>query len=234
MVPQDPFTSLDPSFTIGNQLADPFRMHGGLQGVALRRAIVASLERVGISSAAERTRQYPHQLSGGMSQRVVSSIALAAEPEVLLADEPTTALDMTTQAQYLYMLRQLQERIGFALLLITHNLLVVRHMCERVVVMYAGQVVEQGLLEEVFVQPKHPYTKALWDAIPDFDQTRRLISIEGQAPNLTDPVVGCRFAPRCKFAREICKSKLPALSPRPGDERTARCWGTEPGGWIGA
>jgi oligopeptide/dipeptide ABC transporter ATP-binding protein len=231
MVLQDPMTALDPSFNIRSQLSDPFRLHRRLHGQELDGAMVAALEQVHLSGAKERLDQFPHQLSGGMRQRVTSAIALAGQPSVLIADEPTTALDVTTQARYLQLLAELQASTGFALLLIAHDLMVVRHVCERVIVMYAGQVVEEGLVADVFASPKQPYTRALIASIPTFGETVHLESIDGQAPDLAEHIVGCRFAARCRFAREVCVAAPPPLSAR-GDERSARCFGTEPGGWI--
>ncbi|MGH7862155.1 MAG: ABC transporter ATP-binding protein [Candidatus Dormibacteraceae bacterium] len=232
MVPQDPFSSLDPSFSVGDQLAEPLRLHRGLRAGELEETSVEALARVRISEPRARLRQYSHQLSGGIRQRVVSAIALAGEPSVLIADEPTTALDVTTQAQYLQLLRDLQSQTGFALVLISHDLLLVQSMCDQVVVMYAGQVVESGSLGEVFGNPRHPYTRALIGAIPMLRPDHRLESIEGMPPGPDDDVQGCRFAPRCKFARSVCHSTPPALTTTDGSQRAARCWGTEPQGWI--
>ena len=231
MVLQDPLTALDPSFTIRSQLAEPLQQHRNLRGRDLEEALVASLERVHLGASRERLNQYPHQLSGGMRQRVTSAIALAGEPRLLIADEPTTALDATTQARYLELLRELQQTTGFALLLVAHDLLVVRHVCEQVIVMYSSQAVEEGPVEDAFSAPQHPYTRALLGAIPEIGETVHLESIEGQAPDVTDHIPGCRFAPRCKFARDVCRTTPPPLSPR-GNARRARCWGTEPDGWI--
>lgn len=231
MILQDPMTALDPSFTVRSQLAEPLQQHLHLQGQELDAALVAGLERVHLSAAKERLDQYPHQLSGGMRQRITSAIALAGKPGMLIADEPTTALDVTTQARYLQLLRELQATTGFALLLVAHDLLVIRHVCQRVVVMYSSQVVEEGPVVDVFAAPQHPYTRALLAAIPVLGETVELESIDGQAPEITDVIAGCRFAARCKFARDICVESMPALSDR-GSSRQARCWGTEPGGWI--
>jgi len=233
MVMQDPLTALDPCFTIRSQLAEPLRQHRGLGGAALERAVVDALERVHLPATSERLRQYPHQLSGGMRQRVTSAIALAGEPVLLIADEPTSALDATTQVRYLELLGELQESTGFALLLIAHDLFVVRHTCARVIVMYASQVVEEGAVEEVFSSPQHPYTRALLAAIPDVGETVKLEAIEGQPPDVSEEIAGCRFAQRCKFVGDVCRKEPPKLSARPGG-RKARCFGTEPGGWIAA
>ena len=231
MVLQDPMTALDPSFTIRSQLSEPLRQYRKLGGAALDSAMVTALERVQLSAAKERLAQYPHQLSGGMRQRVVSAVALAGEPSLLIADEPTSALDVTTQARYLQMLRELQQSTGFALLLIAHDLLVVRHMCQHVVVMYASEVVEHGPADAVFVTPQHPYTRALLGSMPVPGETEWLESIEGQIPDVTEKIDGCRFGPRCAFVRDVCRTSEPALTPR-GDNREARCWGTAEGGWV--
>src|SRR5262245_40337378 len=193
--------------------------------------MVAALERVQLSAAKERLNQYPHQLSGGMRQRVTSAISLAGEPHLLIADEPTTALDATTQARYLQLLRQLQEEQGFALLLVAHDLMVVRHLCERVHVMYASQVVEEGEVSSLFANPQHPYSRALLGAIPVLGDTIVLESIEGQAPDPSDVIPGCRFAGRCRYRHDVCDQAGPELTGRE-DGRKARCYGTEPGGWI--
>jgi peptide/nickel transport system ATP-binding protein len=231
MILQDPMTALDPLFTVRNQLVEPLRQHRGLRGAELDGAVLTSLERVQLSAAKERLRQYPHQLSGGMRQRVTSAIALAGAPKLLVADEPTTALDTITQARYMEMLRDLQESTGFALLLIAHDLLLVQSACERVVVMYAGQIVEEGTVAEVFADPQHPYTRALLGAIPIPGATGLLATIPGHIPDPSEQFDGCRFAPRCKFASDICTTAEPELTSR-GSGRAARCWGTEAGGWI--
>jgi oligopeptide/dipeptide ABC transporter ATP-binding protein len=231
MVLQDPLAALDPCFTVRSQLSEPLRQHQGLRGQELEAALVASLEQVHLSASRDRLRQYPHQLSGGMRQRVTSAIALAGQPTLLIADEPTTALDATTQARYLELLRELQDQTGFALLLVAHDLLVIRDVCERVIVMYASQVVEEGEVAPVFSAPRHPYTRALLGAIPEIGETVTLDSIEGQAPDPGDFISGCRFADRCQFARDVCVATPPGLTAR-DDGRLARCFGTEPGGWV--
>ncbi len=229
MILQDPMTALDPSFTVESQLAKPLRQHRGLSGRNLDSAIVESLEQVRLSSARERLRQYPHQLSGGMRQRMTSAIALAGQPRVLIADEPTTALDATTQVRYLRLLNDLQAETGFALLLVAHDLVVVRHVCEHVVVMYAGEVVEEGASDEVFTTPRHPYTRALLAAIPTLGDTIELTPIEGQAPDVGEELTGCRFAPRCPHARDVCTAPPPLRTVDGG--RPARCWGVHQG-WL--
>ena len=229
MVMQDAMTALDPSYTIRGQLAPSLRQHRKLSGDTLEQAVASSLHQVHLPAVAGR--QYPHQLSGGKRQRATSAIALAGEPRLLIADEPTTALDVTTQARYLQMLCKLQESTGFALLLVTHDLLVVRHVCQRVILMYSSQIVEEGPVAEVFDDPQHPYTRALIGAIPVFGETLHLESIEGQAPDLSESIPGCRFEPRCTYARDVCAGAVPELSLRRADRR-ARCFGTEEGGWI--
>jgi oligopeptide/dipeptide ABC transporter ATP-binding protein len=231
MVLQDPMTALDPSFTIGSQVAEPFRWHYGLRHRELDTAVVGALEAVHLSAARERLSQYPYQLSGGMRQRVTSAIAFAGGPSLVIADEPTTALDMTTQARYLSLLKELQETTAVALILIAHDLMVVRHLCQRVIVMYAGQIVEEGPVADVFESPQHPYTRALLNSIPRLDDAIRLESIEGQAPGVGDHLAGCRFAPRCRYAIGQCSEEQPPLTPR-GHARQARCWRTGDGDGI--
>jgi peptide/nickel transport system ATP-binding protein len=233
MVLQDPMTALDPSFTVRSQLSEPLREHRGLRGNALASELVSSLERVHLSAAAERLGQYPHQLSGGMRQRVVSAVALAGGPRLLIADEPTTALDATTQARFLRLLQELQRDTGFAFLLVTHDLHLVRHLCSEVVVMYSGEIVERGPVGDVFSSPQHPYTDALLRSVPALKGEIELESIEGQAPDIVEVVAGCRFAPRCKYSRALCFE-----SPPPATERrtrtVARCFGTAVDGWLEA
>ncbi|MGH9895522.1 MAG: ABC transporter ATP-binding protein, partial [bacterium] len=231
MVLQDSLTALDPSFTIGNQLAEPLRQHRAVGGRDLDKALVESLEQVQLS--ADRLREYPHRLSGGMRQRATSAIALAGIPRLLIADEPTTALDVTTQARFLQMLRDLQKTTGFALVLIAHDLMIVRHVCQRVLVMYAGEVVEKGEVEDLFLSARHPYTRALIESMPVLGEAVRMEAIEGQAPDPIDEIAGCRFAPRCKFARDVCRSTPPELSDC-APAGVVRCWGAKPGGWIDA
>lgn len=231
MVMQDPQTTLDPSFTIRSQLAEAIRQHRGLRGDELDAAIVEALERVHLDATKDRLNQFPHQLSGGMRQRVVSAIALSGSPSLLIADEPTTALDVTTQARYLALLAELQESTRFALVLVAHDLFIVHSVCSEVAVMYSGQIVERGPVESVFEAPSHPYTRGLLGSVPKIGQTGLLASIEGSAPDLDESIVGCRFASRCSEVRDVCRSKPPHLSSR-GDARLARCWGTETDGWI--
>jgi oligopeptide/dipeptide ABC transporter ATP-binding protein len=232
LVLQDSMSALDPCFTVGNQLAEAFKLQKGLKGDDLETACVTSLERLRIPSPREILGRYPHELSGGMRQRVCSAIALAGSPEVLIADEPTTALDVTTQAQYLALLKSLQLSSGFALVLVTHDLSIVSQMCQRVVVMYAGQIVENGPLTEVLTSPAHPYTRALFEALPQLD-TKTLKTIKGQAPDPSSyPRVGCRFAPRCEHARPTCAEQTPQMTQRSEAGMYARCFGTGADGWI--
>ena len=212
---QEPMTSLNPVYTVGEQIAESIRLHEGLgKREALERA-VEMLRLVKIPTPERRVKDYPHQFSGGMRQRVMIAIALACEPKLLIADEPTTALDVTIQAQILDLLAELKERLGMAILLITHAMGVVAEVAQRVVVMYAGQVVEEATVEELFAHPRHPYTQGLIRSIPRIDlaatHKQRLEAIGGTVPKLIDPAPGCRFAPRCKYATAACVAATPAL-----------------------
>jgi oligopeptide transport system ATP-binding protein len=204
MVFQDPMTALNPTLTIGTQIAEVLERHLGLEGAAARRRAAELLDEVGITRPQERLDDYPHHFSGGMRQRVVIAIAIAAEPRLLIADEPTTALDVTVQAQVLDLLDDLRREHEMAMILITHNMGVVAESADDVAVMYAGQVVEQAPARELFRRPEHPYTEALLAALPDLEDAdareRRLAAIPGRPPDLIDPPSGCRFAPRCPYA----------------------------------
>ncbi len=218
MVFQEPMSSLNPVFTIGDQIAEPIRIHRGAGRKAAMDAAVTLLESVGIPDARRRAGQYPHELSGGMRQRATIAMALACDPALLIADEPTTALDVTIQAQILDLLLKLQRERGMAMLFVTHNLGVVAEIAHRVAVMYAGRIVEEGPVGEVFRNPKHPYTMGLLASMPRLgDATRmkqageKLAAIPGMVPSLMNMPSGCAFAPRCKFAVDACRAGVPAL-----------------------
>jgi oligopeptide transport system ATP-binding protein len=230
---QDPLTSLNPTLTIGFQIAESIRTHMGLSPRAANDRVVELLSKVGIPRARDRLGDYPFQFSGGMRQRVMIAIALACDPKLLLADEPTTALDVTIQAQILELIARLSDEFRTAVLLITHDLGIAAGMCDEINVMYAGRIVERGTTDEVFEHPQMPYTWGLLDSLPRLDDLReaRLRTIEGLPPLLIDPPDACRFNPRCLYARDRCREKEPELTERSGTQE-ARCWATEPGGWI--
>ena len=233
MILQDPMASLNPLFTIGNQVAEPIQVHEGERRKTAWERARALLKAVRIPSPEARVRQYPHEMSGGMRQRIVGAIGISCEPRLLIADEPTTSLDLTIQAQYLNLLRELQRAHGLALIFITHNLGIVAKMCDQLAVMYAGRVIECGPVERLFNAPAHPYTRALLEAIPRIgDAARRLIAIEGQPPDLAELPPGCAFAPRCPQAVARCREAAPPpFAPAPG--RIARCWLAEPAAAAG-
>ncbi|MFN3688070.1 ABC transporter ATP-binding protein [Salinarimonas sp.] len=223
MIFQEPMTSLNPSYTIGDQIAEAILRHRPVGRREARAHAREMLERVRIPEPGARLDEYPHKLSGGMRQRVMIAMALACAPKLLIADEPTTALDVTIQAQILELMRGLREETGTAIVLITHDLGVVAEVCDEVVVMYAGQVVERAPVEELFAFPQHPYTVGLLGSLPRFDRRReRLAAIEGAVPDMSRPPQGCRFAARCPFRIEACASMPPLAQVAPG--RAARCW----------
>ncbi|MBV8938081.1 MAG: ABC transporter ATP-binding protein [Alphaproteobacteria bacterium] len=226
MIFQEPMTSLNPVLTIGRQITETLEQHRGADRAAAQKRAVELLSMVGIADPARRLKQYPHQLSGGMRQRIMIAIALACEPKLIIADEPTTALDVTIQAQILELMKQLTQRLEVALIIITHNLGVVARYANRVNVMYAGRIVENGPAAEIYHNPRHPYTMALLRSVPRLDRPRqaRLDPVEGQPPDLTRLDAGCSFRPRCRFAVEACAVSRPALQPAAGGQHLAACF----------
>jgi len=224
MILQDPMSSLNPVFSVGMQVREPLASYHGLRGRALGERAAGLLAAVGIPSPVERLRAYPHQLSGGMRQRIVGAMAISAPPRLLIADEPTTSLDLTIQAQYLRLLKDIQARHRLAMIFVTHNLGIVARMCDRVAVMYAGRIVEAGPVRALLSAPAHPYTQALLASVPRLGASRaRLCAIEGQPPDLATLGAGCAFAPRCAHAMDRCRAETPPeLALAPG--HTARCW----------
>jgi oligopeptide transport system ATP-binding protein len=231
---QDPLTSLNPTLTIGYQIAESIRQHMGLSSKAATDRVAELLGKVGIPRARERLKDYPHQFSGGMRQRVMIAIALSCDPKLILADEPTTALDVTIQAQILELISRLSDEFHTAVLMITHDLGIAAGMCDRVNVMYAGRIVETGTVDEIFERPRMPYSWGLLDSLPRLDDVRgeRLRTIEGLPPLLIEPPDACRFEPRCRFARDKCREDEPELTLREETLHAARCWATQPDGWI--
>ena len=223
MIFQEPMTSLNPVFTIGDQISESLKLHKGLDKKAARDRAIELLELVGIPEAGKRVDEYPHQLSGGMRQRVMIAMALSGDPELLIADEPTTALDVTIQAQILQLLKDLQEKLHMSIIIITHDLGVIAEMADEVAVMYAGDIVEKAPTRALFDDPKHPYTIGLMNSIPDInDHVSRLRTLEGLVPSLYDMPSGCRFAPRCQFCCPECEAHRINLTTLP-DGRQVRC-----------
>jgi oligopeptide transport system ATP-binding protein len=225
MIFQDPMTSLNPVLKVSRQITETLRLHMGMSESAARKRAVELLEMVGIPAARSRIDDYPHQFSGGMRQRVMIAMALSCNPKLLIADEPTTALDVTIQAQILDLIKRLQKELGMALILITHDLGVVAGIADRINVMYAGYIVESASAEQLFAEPRHPYTLGLLRSIPRIDETRRekLIPIEGLPPDLVAPPPGCPFQPRCPYAVERCTTENPSLEPI-SRGHTIACW----------
>ncbi len=224
MIFQDPMTSLNPVLTVGDQITEPLMLHMDVSKREADARAVELLQRVGIPGAEDRMSAYPHQFSGGMRQRVMIAIALSCNPQVLIADEPTTALDVTIQAQILDLMMHLNREFGTAIIMITHDLGVVAEICERVNVMYAGQIVETGLAKDLFNNPQHPYTVGLLNSIPKIgeDVKQALVPIPGLPPDLLAPPSGCRFRPRCRYRQEKCETPPPLAEVAPG--QLARCW----------
>ncbi|HKA43211.1 MAG TPA: ABC transporter ATP-binding protein [Burkholderiales bacterium] len=223
MILQDPMASLNPLFSIYRQVSEPARYHLAMRGRELRQRVRELLNAVRIPSPAQRMREYPHQMSGGMRQRIVGAIALAGAPRLIIADEPTTNLDVTTQAQYLDLLKELQQATGVAVIFVTHNLGIVARMCDKLAVMYAGRIVEAGTVRQLFNAPQHPYTKGLLGSMPRLGSKEKLFAIPGQPPDLATLPSGCAFHPRCPEALAHCSREEPPERQVAGAWR-ARCW----------
>ena len=224
LIIQDPMTSLNPVFSIGNQVMEAVKIHQDIPKKSILDMALDVLRKVNIPAAETRIRDYPHQMSGGMRQRVVGAISISCQPSVLIADEPTTSLDVTIQAQYLKLLKELQEEQDLGLIFITHDFGIVAKMCDKVAVMYAGKFVEQGSVRDIFNNPSHPYTEALLKSVPKLEEdVERLYSIEGQPPTLHDLPQGCPFAPRCDYVMDRCREEYPPIL-EVNEAHSAACW----------
>ncbi len=224
MIFQDPMTSLNPLFTVGSQLIEPLRIHKKIGEKEAAQIVLDKLRLVEIPDPESRMKQYPHELSGGMRQRIMIAMAIMCDPRLIIADEPTTALDVTIQAQILDLIASLQKKLGTAVIMITHDLGVIAGMCQRVVVMYGGVIVEEGTVREIFYQPRHPYTWGLLRSIPQKSgEKKKLVPISGSPPDLIAPPPGCPFAARCPYAMNICNSAMPPMRPV-SDTHSARCY----------
>jgi oligopeptide transport system ATP-binding protein len=225
MIFQDPMTSLNPTMTIGKQIAESLIIHRGMSKTEAMNEAIKMLELVNIPDASTRAHQYPHEFSGGMRQRAMIAIALACNPKILIADEPTTALDVTIQAQIMELIADLQEKLGTAVILVTHDLGVVADVADRIQVMYAGQIIEHGTIDEIFKNPQHPYTWALLQSVPRLDTKNKgkLYSLQGTPPDLLKPPVGCSFAARCEYAMQICREEMPEVTTL-SENHEVCCW----------